>query len=187
MNKLKSLIEAIILTAQEPVSLAKLANLLCADFGIFTEEIQEIIEQLKADHSDGYLELVELASGYRFQTRAELAHWINKLADEKPPTYSRALLEVLGIILYRQPITRGEIEEIRGIAVSTNIIKTLLEHGWVKIAGVKNTPGKPPIYVTTDKFLQHFNLKSLNELPALEDFAVRAGDEANMKQLELEL
>src|SRR5690554_4573769 len=114
----------------------------------------------------GY-ELVEVASGYRFQVRSEYAPWASRLWEERPQRYSRALLETLAIIAYRQPITRGEIEDIRGVAVSTNIVKTLMEREWIRVVGHKDVPGRPAMYATTRQFLDHFNLTSLAELPPL--------------------
>jgi segregation and condensation protein B len=131
------------------------------------DEIRKAVLELVEKHRDGGFELKQVASGYRFQVRADFETWVVRLWEQKPPRYSRALMETLALIAYRQPITRGEIEDIRGVSVSSNIIKTLQERDWVKPLGHKEVPGRPTLYGTTRSFLDYFNLKSLNELPTL--------------------
>ncbi|MEJ2094732.1 MAG: SMC-Scp complex subunit ScpB, partial [Gammaproteobacteria bacterium] len=131
------------------------------------EEIMAAIQELQDDYQSRGIELTKVANGYRIQSRAEYADWVNRLFDEKPPRYSRALLETLAIIAYRQPLTRAEIEDIRGVSVSSNIIKTLQEREWIRVVGHKDLPGKPELLATTKEFLDYFNLKTLSELPTL--------------------
>ncbi len=131
--------------------------------------LQALIAELQADFESGPLNLVEVATGYRFQVKPEYAECLHLLADKKPPKYSRSLLETLVLILYRQPITRGEIEDVRGVAVSTHMIKTLLDRRWIKVIGHKDTPGKPALYGSTKTLLDYFGLKSLSDLPPLDE------------------
>lgn len=141
-------------------------------------DVENLLTELQCDYAGRGIELKEVATGYRFQVRADLGLWISKLFAEKPPRYSRALLETLALIAYKQPITRAEIEDVRGVAVSTNIMKTLQEHEWIRVIGYKEVPGKPALFATTDKFLDHFNLKSLAELPQLMEFTNEPHDES---------
>ena len=134
-------------------------------------EILEALEAIQAHYADRGIELKKVSSGWRFQVRADMAGWINRLWEEKPQRYSRALLETLAIIAYRQPITRGDIEEIRGVAVSSHIIKTLSEREWIKVVGQRDVPGRPSLYATTKQFLDYFNLESLEALPSLRELA----------------
>lgn len=170
-EKLKNIIEAALMVSTQPLSIARILSLFEANQTMEPErdDIRAAIESLQNDYQDRGIELAEVASGFRFQARNEYAEWVNHLFDERPPRYSRALLETLAIIAYRQPITRGEIEEIRGVAVSSNIVKTLQEREWVKVVGHRDVPGKPALLATTKSFLDYFNLKKLSELPALED------------------
>ncbi len=170
-EKLKNIIEAALMVSTQPLSVVRILGLFEADQTMELErsDILTAIEALQNDYQDRGIELVEVASGYRFQARNEYAEWVNHLFDERPPRYSRALLETLAIIAYRQPITRGEIEEIRGVSVSSTIIKTLQEREWIKVVGHRDVPGKPSLLATTKSFLDYFNLKKLSELPALED------------------
>lgn len=165
---IKRVIEGMLMASRDTISIKQLTKLLSSEENISESQIKEIINKLIADYAGRGIELKELASGYRFQICSDLSIWINRLFEEKPPRYSRALLETLAIITYKQPITRAEIEDIRGVTISTNTIKTLLDRKWVKIAGHKNVPGKPALYVTTNEFLDYFNLKNLKELPDLE-------------------
>jgi len=135
------------------------------------EAINEALEAIQKNCEDRGFELKKVSSGWRFQVRADMAQWVNKLWEEKPQRYSRALLETLSIIAYRQPITRGDIEEIRGVAVSSHIIKTLSEREWVKVVGHRDVPGRPSLFATTRQFLDYFNLESLEELPSLRELA----------------
>ena len=134
------------------------------------KELKGVIKEVVEDYKERGIELKEVASGWRFQVKQELSPWVNKLYAERPPRYSRALLETLALIAYQQPITRAEIEKVRGVTVSSNIMKTLMEHEWIRVVGYKEVPGKPAIFATTKKFLDHFNLQSLEQLPALMEF-----------------
>ena len=133
------------------------------------DQIQAALEDIEADCAGRGFELKRTGSGYRFQVRQELSQWVNKLWDEKPKKYSRALLETLALIAYRQPITRGDIEEIRGVSVSSEIIKSLLEREWVRVVGHRDVPGRPALYATTKQFLDYFSMSSLDQLPALNE------------------
>jgi len=179
-EKIKNIIEAALLTASEPLSIQRLAELFAPDLGEAPERavIRRALEALRQDYTGRGVELTEVASGYRFQTRADLAPWINRLWEERPHRYSRALLETLAIVAYRQPITRGEIEDIRGVSVSPNIIKTLTEREWVRVVGHRDVPGRPAVYATTLQFLDYFNLRSLSELPSLAE--LRDIDDINL-------
>ncbi len=169
-EQIKHVLEAALMTAGQPLSIDRLQVLFTADGAReppSREAIRAALGALDGEYADRGIELVEVASGYRIQVRAALAPWINRLWEERSPRYSRALLETLAIIAYRQPITRAEIEDIRGVAVSTNIVKTLLEREWVRVAGHRDVPGRPAVYTTTRQFLDYFNLKSLSDLPSL--------------------
>jgi len=169
-QQIKNIIEACLLVAGKAMSLRQLDELFEGDEGRPDREtIKTCIEQLQADYEGRGIELVQVASGYRLQSRTEVSQWVARLFPEKPPRYSRALLETLVLVAYRQPITRGEIEEIRGVAVSSNIVKTLQERQWVKEVGVKDVPGKPALLGTTKHFLDYFNLKRLDDLPPLSE------------------
>ena len=161
----KRVLETALLVAAEPVQLVDLKKL-------FDEECDDdtwrtLLDDLRRDWADRGIELVQLASGWRFQTRPEYQHYIERLKNEKPPRYSRAVLETLPIIAYRQPVTRGDIEDIRGVAVSPNILKVLEGRGWVDAVGHRDAPGRPALYATTRKFLDDLGLRSLSELPPL--------------------
>jgi segregation and condensation protein B len=164
--KLKQIIEGAILAADRPLTLDQLVLLFGKD-APERSEIKDALGEIEQDCEGRGFELKRVASGYRFQVRHELSDWISRLWEEKPPRYSRALLETLSLIAYRQPITRGDIEEIRGVSVSTNIIRSLVEREWIRIVGHRDVPGRPAIYATTRTFLDYFNLKSLEELPPL--------------------
>ena len=133
------------------------------------QDIEDALESIKEDYRFRPVELKRVASGYRFQVRRELSRWVSRLFEEKPPRYSRALLETLAIIAYRQPATRGEIEDIRGVGVSSSIIHTLLEREWIRVVAHKEVPGRPALYGTTKQFLDYFNITSLTELPTLQE------------------
>lgn len=167
MNQLKQIVEAVIMAAENPVNPDKLLQLFDEADRPSIKELEDIIEVIRQDCAGRGIELKEVANGYRFQTKVEFSPWVSRLWDERPPRYSRALLETLALIAYRQPITRAEIEEVRGVAVSSHIIKTLLEREWVKVVGNRDVPGKPALYATTKQFLDYFNLKSLENLPTL--------------------
>ena len=163
----KQIIEGLLLAAGKPLPMSKIAEVFSDRERPDTETLKGILKEIEADCEHRGFELKQVASGYRFQVKQEYGEWIGKLWEEKPQRYSRALLETISIIAYRQPITRGEIEKIRGIAVSTNIIRTLSDREWVRIVGHRDVPGRPAMYATTREFLDYFNLKSLEELPPL--------------------
>jgi len=166
-KKLKPIIEALIFSSRKPLSIDNIKDALELDFMPSRILLKDIISGLVLDYQDKGIELVEHAGNYRFQTRSEYSEWVQRLWEERPQKYSRALLETLALIAYRQPITRGDIEEVRGVVVSSTIMKTLLERHWVKVIGHREVPGRPAIYATTKHFLAHFNLKALEELPTL--------------------
>lgn len=164
---LKNIIEAALMASGKPLSIKLLRSLFDEGAEPERKEIVEALRQLQSESEGRGYEVVEVASGWRMQVRQDLSTWINRLWEEKPARYSRALLETMSLIAYRQPITRGEIEEIRGVAVSTNIMKTLQEREWVRLLGHKDVPGRPAMYGTTKKFLDYFGLRTLEELPTL--------------------
>ena len=164
---LVQILEGALLAAGEPLSVQRMALLFEENERPSKDDIRAAIKLVEERCEDRGYELVQVASGYRFQVRQDLAAWVGRLWQERPARYSRALMETLSLIAYRQPITRGEIEEIRGVAVSTNIIKTLLEREWVRVVGHRDVPGRPAMYATTRQFLDYFNLKSLDQLPPL--------------------
>ena len=168
-NKVKMIIEGLLLAASRPLNLSEIAQVFDENERPDKKELREIIKVIEADCFDRGFELQEVASGYRFQVKQELSSWVGKLWDERPPRYTRALLEILALIAYKQPITRGDIEEIRGVSVSPNIIRTLIDREWVRVVGHRDVPGRPAMFATTKTFLDYFNLKSLQELPPLSE------------------
>jgi segregation and condensation protein B len=166
-SQLKRIVEAALLAAAQPLSLTQLSALFGENEAPPHEELARVLEELGNDCAERGVELKEVASGFRYQVREDVHTWVARLWTERQTKYSRALLETLALIAYRQPITRGEIEQIRGVAVSTNIIKTLEERDWVRVVGYRDVPGKPALFGTTRIFLDYFNLKSLDELPPL--------------------
>lgn len=164
---LKSLIEAMIFVSSVPLSVKEIQQTLSNDIKVTKKHIVSALQHLEKDYDQRGIELVEVASGFRFQAKAQFSELISLLFKEKAPRYSRAMLETLSLISYRQPITRGEIEDIRGVAVSSYIIKTLLERNWIQVIGHKEVPGRPGLYGTTKEFLDYFSLKSLADLPEL--------------------
>jgi segregation and condensation protein B len=167
-DKLKPILEALFAASDKPLSVNQLFELFVGDIDHPNkDEIRKAIEDLTGKYQQGGIELKQVASGYRLQVCADYETWVTRLWEQKPPRYSRALMETLALIAYRQPVTRGEIEDIRGVSVSTNIVRTLEERDWVKSLGHKEVPGRPTLYGTTREFLDYFNLKSLNELPTL--------------------
>jgi len=169
IKSLKFVIEAALLAAGRPLSLDKLQSLFGDKDAPTRQDIRAAIMDLQNDFSERGIELVEVSSGYRIQIRSTMTHQLEKLWEERPPRYSRALLETLSIIVYRQPVTRGEIENIRGVAVSTNITRTLLERDWIRVVGHRDVPGKPAMFGTTKEFLDYFGLKKLDDLPPLSE------------------
>lgn len=166
-EQLKYIVESILLAAGRPLSLNQILALFEEAEQPERDDLREAISALQADYETRGIDLVQVGSGYRIQVRESMQTWVSRLWEEKPARYSRALLETLALIAYRQPVTRGEIEEVRGVSVSTTIIKTLLEREWVHVVGHREVPGRPAMYGTTKKFLDYFSLKSLNELPSL--------------------
>lgn len=169
INQLTRIIEALLFSVDRPMSVDRMLEIFDENERPEKQQILEVLEILKNDYLDRSIELKEVASGFQFQTRQELAPWVAKLFEEKAPRYSRALLETLILIAYRQPITRGEIEDIRGVAVNSNIIKTLQEREWIRSVGFRDVPGKPELLATTKEFLDYFGLKSLSDLPPLSE------------------
>ncbi|MDY6941918.1 MAG: SMC-Scp complex subunit ScpB [Pseudomonadota bacterium] len=163
-------LEAALMAAAEPLSEDRLLGLFEGEDQPDKRMIRQALEDLTGRYADSALELVRVASGFRFQIRNDYAPWVARLEAERPARYSRALLETLALIAYRQPVTRGEIEHVRGVSVSTHIIRTLLDRGWVRVVGHREVPGRPALYGTTPAFLDYFNLRSLTELPALAEF-----------------
>lgn len=168
ITQLKKILEAVLLAADHSLSVIQLDGLFEMEEDRPTrDEIRKALHEMAVDYNDHSYQLKQIASGFRLQVRQEYASWVARLWAEKPARYTRALLETIALIAYRQPVTRGEIEEVRGVSVSSTIIKTLLEREWVKVLGHKDIPGKPALYGTTSSFLDYFNLKSLDELPTL--------------------
>lgn len=167
-QQLKRVLEAVLLSAQQPVSMLELRKVF-AD-AIAADVLRVLLDEIRLEWTSAErpLELVQLASGWRFRTRAEYLPYLERLSPEKPPKYSRAVLETLAIIAYRQPVTRGDIEDIRGVTVASQIIKVLEERGWVDVVGHRETPGRPALLATTKKFLDDLGLRSVTELPPLE-------------------
>ncbi len=170
LQKLKPIIEALLCAADGPLTVNHLHDLFTGDLDQpVKDDIRKVLHELVDEYQGKGLEIKQVASGFRLQVNPDYSIWITRLFQQKPPRYSRALLETLALIAYRQPITRGEIEAIRGVSVSSNMIKTLQEREWVKTLGHKDVPGRPSLYGTTNQFLDYFNLKTLNELPTLSE------------------
>jgi len=165
----KRILEAALLASQEPLGVTELKRLF--DDEVSAETLRHLLTELREEWNGRAVELVSLASGWRFQTRAEFRPYVERLFPEKPPRYSRAVMETLAIIAYRQPVTRGDIEDIRGVTVSGQIIQTLENRGWIDAVGQRETPGRPALYATTRKFLDDLGLRTLEELPPLEEIA----------------
>ncbi len=170
-NEIKLFIEAALLAAGRPLSVDQLHNLFEANAQPEKSQVRDAIAALQSDYEHRGLEIVEVASGFRTQVRASMADRLHKLWEERPPRYSRALFETLALIAYRQPMTRGEIEEVRGVAVSSNIIRSLQERDWIRVVGHRDVPGRPAMFGTTRAFLDYFGLKKLDDLPPLADLA----------------
>jgi len=176
-QQLQKILEGVLLAASKPLPLDRLEALFTETERPAREHLLAALTAIDVDCTGKGYELKKVASGYRMQVRQELSEWVSRLWEEKPQRYSRALMETLSIIAYRQPITRGDIERIRGVAVSTQIVQTLLEHEWVRIVGYRDVPGRPAMYATTRQFLDYFNLNSLEQLPPLSE--IRDLDEIN--------
>jgi segregation and condensation protein B len=179
LSQIKRIVEAALLASAQPLSLPQLAALFAESEAPTHEDLARSLEQLTDECAERGVELKEVASGFRYQVRQDVHPWIARLWTERQTKYSRALLETLSLIAYRQPITRGEIEQIRGVAVSTNIVKTLEEREWIRVVGYRDVPGKPELFGTTRHFLDYFNLKSLDELPPLAE--IRDVDEFDVQ------
>ncbi len=165
-DRFKRILEAVLLSAQEPLTPAVLKKVFADEVG--TDVLRALLDELRDEWANRPLELIQLAGGWRFRTRAEFLPYLERLNPEKPPKYSRAVLETLAIIAYRQPVTRGDIEDIRGVTVATQVIKVLEERGWIDVVGHRDTPGRPALLATTKKFLDDLGLRSVTELPPLE-------------------
>jgi segregation and condensation protein B len=181
--ELPRILEALLLASEQPLSLDQLQRLLAAEQEIGRKELRAALELLADSLQGRAAELQEVASGFRIQVRREYAGWVARLWQEKPPRLSRALLETLAIICYQQPVTRGEVEDIRGVTLSPNIIRTLLERGWIREVGVKEVPGRPTLFGTTQQLLDDLNLRSLDDLPSLPEVKDPAQLEAALERL----
>ncbi|WP_210756746.1 SMC-Scp complex subunit ScpB [Caldichromatium japonicum] len=170
-SSLKAIVEAALLAAGAPLSIERILELFEAHERPERTEVLATLQALAMDYAGRGIELVEVAGGYRVQVRAAVAPWVARLWEERPPRYSRALLETLAIIAYRQPVTRGEIESIRGVSLNTSILKTLSERGWIRVVGHRDVPGRPALYATTRQFLDDLGLRTLAELPPLSDLS----------------
>jgi len=168
-DKLENILEAILISADKPLSVEKLLGFFEPEDLVNRNDVKASLAHLQTACDSRGFELIETSSGFRFQTKEEYKKWVTQHWDEKPAKYSRALLETLSLIIYRQPITRAEIEDVRGVAVSSHIIKTLQEREWIRIVGHKEVPGRPSLLGTTRQFLDYFNLKSLDEMPSLSE------------------
>jgi segregation and condensation protein B len=166
-KKLKYIVESVLLAAGKPLSVDQLLAVFGDGEKPERDDIRKVIEALQEDYAERGIELVQVASGFRIQVGKAMEPWVSRLTEEKPARYSRALLETLALVAYRQPITRGEIEDIRGVSVSSSIMKTLLEREWVRVVGHRDVPGRPAMYSTTKQFLDYFNLQGLDDLPTL--------------------
>lgn len=173
-KQLKELIEAAIFVSEQALSTDKMRTTILAELDVSTRQLNKVIKELELDYATRGINLVKVAGGYRFQSSSGLGQLLSKLWQETVPKYSRAMLETLALIAYKQPITRGEIEDIRGVAVSTNIIRSLTERNWIKVVGHKEVPGRPALFATTPTFLDYFSLQSLSELPSADQFSEEA-------------
>ncbi|TVP50743.1 MAG: SMC-Scp complex subunit ScpB [Halomonas sp.] len=171
VTALDDIIEAALLAAGEPLPVERLETLFLEGECPTRRELRDVLERLQQRHSGGALELLETVSGYQLRIRPRLSQWVSRLWDERPQRYSRALLETLALIAYRQPVTRGDIEEVRGVSVSSSIMRTLAERGWIRVVGHRDVPGRPAVYATTRSFLDDFGLKTLDALPPMHTLA----------------
>jgi segregation and condensation protein B len=182
-HMLERVLEALLLASDQPLSIEQLHRLLGNELGVTKKDLRTGLDRLEGSLAGRAAELREVASGFRIQVRPDYAEWVSKLWQEKPPRLSRALLETLALVCYRQPITRGEIEEVRGVALSPNIIRTLLERGWIREVGVKEVPGRPSLFGTTQQLLDDLSLKSLDDLPSLPEIKDPQQLEAALQKL----
>ncbi len=181
----RKIVEAALLTTQEPLSVAELKKL--SDLPVNTRFVEDVLEALALEYADSGVELTQVSSGWRFRARPEMQVHLDKLNPQKAPRYSRAVMETLAIIAYRQPVTRGDIEDIRGVAVSSQVLKTLEARGWIEAIGTREVPGRPALYATTQQMLDDLNLRSLSDLPPLEEMSglleqAQAPDEAEAQE-----
>lgn len=181
-HEAKVVVEAALLTAEQPLSMADLRRLLNDELNADT--VRMLLDQLRSDWNGRGLELVALSSGWRFQSAPAMRHYLDRLNPERPPRYSRAVLETLAIIAYRQPVTRGDIEDVRGVTVSSSVIKTLEERGWIEVVGHREVPGRPALFSTTREFLDDLGLRSLAELPPLQEAIGDASAELELQLAE---
>lgn len=168
-SQVRKILEAALLATREPMSTHDMKKMF--DEELSSDTLRKLLDQIREDWAERPVELIQLASGWRFRTRAEYLPYLDRLNPERPPKYSRAVLETLAIIAYRQPVTRGDIEEIRGVAVNANVVKTLEERGWIDVVGHRDTPGRPALFATTKQFLDDLGLRSVSELPPLEQIS----------------
>ncbi len=177
-QELKNIVEAAVLTSEVPVSVKQILSLFPSDDAPEKLEVERVLLEIERDCDERGFELKKIGDSYRFQSRPEYAKWLCKLSEIRPRRYSRALMETLSIIAFRQPVTRGDIENIRGVSVSTEIMRTLLSNEWIEQAGRKEVPGRPALFRTTTKFLEYFNMESLDDLPALDLLERQASEES---------
>ena len=177
---LKKVLEAALLTTQEPLSLAELKKL--SDVPLESRQMEELLEQLAQDYADSGVELNRVANGWRFRALPDMQTYLDRLNPQRPPRYSRAVMETLAIIAYRQPVTRGDIEDIRGVVVSAQILKTLEARGWIDVVGTRDVPGRPSLFATTKQLLDDLNLRSLQELPSLDEMGSLLEHDADMTE-----
>lgn len=182
-RQFKRVLETALLTSGEPLPVAELKKL--SDVSLDTKQLEALLEELAQDWQERGVELCRVASGWRFRARPEMQQYLDRLNPQKPPRYSRAVLETLAIIAYHQPVTRGDVEEIRGVAVSSQILKTLETRGWVEVVGTRDAPGKPELFATTRQLLDDLNLRTLQELPSLQDIGAVLEQEASEPQAAL--
>ena len=183
ITELAPVLEALLLASDKPLSVERLGQVFDEHDGVDNKRIKKALKELQKSYDGRGYQLVEVASGFRFQVQQGYALWVARLWQEKPQKYSKALLETLSIIAYQQPITRGEIESIRGVGVSSSIIHTMIDRSWIRSVGHKEVPGRPELFATTKEFLDHFNLKQLSDLPALDELA--SWNEATMAPAKL--
>ena len=182
LEEVKRVLEAALLSTTEPLTVQQLKRLFAGQ--VDADNLRKVLDELKAEWEGRSIELTTVASGWRFRVKPEYQGFLDRIASEKPPRYSRAVLETLAIIAYRQPVTRGDIEEVRGVAVSPPTLKALEERGWIEVVGHRETPGRPALFATTRKFLDDLNLRSLEELPALEELQSTLEPQASLAAIE---
>jgi len=182
LSEVKRVLEAALLSSAEPLTVQQLKRLFAGE--IDADNIRKVLDELKGEWADRTVELTSVASGWRFRVKPDYQRFLDRISSEKPPRYSRAVLETLAIIAYRQPVTRGDIEDVRGVAVSPPTLNALVERGWVEVVGNRETPGRPAIFATTKKFLDDLNLRSLEELPPLDELQASLEQAPNVAALE---